>query len=72
MGAFSDLMLEAKGRGAQALAFVVDLGGYTGEPDRERWTCSAEHQTYPTTARGRSGEEALRNVVDALKRNEGT
>jgi len=69
MGAFSDLMLEAKGLRAGRLDFFVDLDGYDGTPDRERWTCIAVLPGGGHIARdtGRTGEEAVRRVVDKLK-----
>lgn len=71
MSVFSDLLLEAKERGAKHVAFAVDLDGYRGEPDRFRWTAkatlAADEPAVPHLAIGRSGEEALRELVNYLK-----
>ena len=72
MGAFTDLMLEAKLAGATSIGFRVDLEGFNGETDRLRWTARAvliePMLSVPHVAVGRSGEEALRELVTYLKK----
>lgn len=64
-------MLEAKAAGAISIGFRVDLEGFTGECDRLRWTARAvidPSPSVPHVAVGRSGEEALRELVVFLKK----
>ena len=69
MSVFSDLMLEAKVAGANTLCFVVDIEDFTGHSDRVRWTVrSFGDVKMPHVAVGRSGEEALRELVAFLKK----
>lgn len=71
MGAFSSLMLEAKQLGAIEINFNVRLGDYGGETDEtQRWAARAvldDPVRVPHVAVGRSGEEALRELVVYLK-----
>ena len=72
MGAFSDLMIEAQTLGALEIHFSVQLEGYKGDADTPRWAARAElrpdtfHQI-PHVAKGRTGEEALRELVGFLR-----
>lgn len=75
MSAFSDLMRRARAAGAWKLAFYVDLelavdrgqegsAGLSGPTDRT-WMCHVVKDG--RSANGRSGEEALRRVVQILE-----
>jgi hypothetical protein len=72
---FADLLLEAKLHGAERIEFSVDLAGYVGVPDRQRWTARATLASHepnvPHLAIGRAGEEALRELVNYLKATTG-
>jgi hypothetical protein len=64
MGAFSDLMVEAKALGATDLRFTVNLNAYDGVADHvPRWSCHFGH----LVECGRTGEEALRALVETLR-----
>lgn len=68
MSVFRDLMEEAATLGAARMGFLVDLQDYGEEDMTERWLCTV---TGPigeplTDAKGRTGEEALRRVVERL------
>lgn len=73
MSAFRDLILDAEKLGVTKLSWHVDVRGYA--EDAGRWQCVA---TVPfdgkpvwsdtLTARGRTGEEALRELVCFLQR----
>lgn len=72
MSAFIDLVNEAVALGATKLSWDCDTRDWDSEPRREgRWTCRATllkplHTVYE--AAGRTGEEALRQIVDFLRR----
>lgn len=63
-------MLEAKAEGATALKFWCDLTDYNGEADAvPRWEAYAlTEKGVPHRAAGRTGEEALRELVTFLKK----
>lgn len=65
MGAFRDLMADALAQGITRLRFEVDLPKHFGPDQTDSWTCVAGESPY---ARGRTGEEALRNFVEQVKR----
>lgn len=75
MGAFSDLMLEARKLGAAELNFNVNLNGFMGNVDVPRWSCrcklDASEKPVPNHAVGRTGEEALRECVTFLRMTAG-
>lgn len=65
-GAFGALLQELTDRGGRSAKFTVDLHA-SGE-DQERWQVQAmlrDHQL--KSASGRTGEEALRRLVEALR-----
>jgi hypothetical protein len=64
---FRDLLQRAKDAGAERVAFDVRLDGFFSAPDLEAWVATS-HPRYAITT-GRSGEEALRRLVDALERS---
>ncbi len=77
MSAFLALVAEAETLGVTKLSWTCDVRGWTEDPRRiGRWTARATvpeptsepqvHTTYEGL--GRTGEEALRVVVDFLKR----
>lgn len=64
-------MLErAHKAGAVALTFDVELDGYREDDTAHQpWECRAmTHPFIPNLARGRTGEEALRELVTFLER----
>lgn len=64
MSVFKTLMSRAKELGARKLWFDVDL---TADPTAEAWIAQTNSPGC-FMCRGRSGEEALRNLVDVLER----
>jgi hypothetical protein len=65
-------MLEAKAAGAAEISFHVNLRTYEGEgmDGMHRWAARAtldEPPNVPHVATGRTGEEALRELVTYLK-----
>lgn len=64
MGAFTDMLAEAKALGAERLAFSVDLTRTDGA--QRRWIASSPRGF--RVAFGRTGEEALRNLVEILRK----
>lgn len=71
MSAFADLISTAGVLGVTKVVWEADLSRWDEDPQREgRWTCRA---TTPKAAvavvesQGRTGEEALRRVVEFLK-----
>ncbi len=64
MGAFSDLMVEALELGIEDVEFTVNLRCYAGVADHvPRWSARAGAVKIPHVATGRTGEEALRELV---------
>ncbi len=85
MSAFADLIRDADNLGVSKLVWECDVRGWAKDPQRDdRWTCRATAldpfaccgegigpvQSAVYEARGRTGEEALRFVVDFLRRTE--
>lgn len=77
MSAFEDLCAEAEALGATKLVWSCDLKDYAKAPRQDgRWGCTASVATRDGSpvfldalqARGRTGEEAMRRIVDFLKR----
>lgn len=68
-GAFGKLLAEARESGAKVIDFRVRLEA--GPEDEQRWAAQDRdmHARYPklTTAHGRTGEEALRRLVEKLR-----
>ncbi len=68
----SGLIAEAEALGAVKLTWVCDVTGWTVDPQRDgRWTCKASLADATLTVVdcvGRTGEEALREVVAFLRR----
>lgn len=65
MGAFRDLMQEAVDQGMTRLRFEVDLPKYFSPDQADSWLCASGESPH---ARGRTGEEALRVLVEQVKR----
>lgn len=70
MSAFRELLLQAEKKGVDRLDFGVKLGSYD-ETSEEQWSCVARSTKYsglaPLIAKGRTGEEALRRVLDLIE-----
>lgn len=66
MSAFSQLLNEAGRLGIGELAFRVCPIDYREDDGRERWTCVGYRAQWSIAKRGRTGEEALRRVVEAF------
>lgn len=69
-GAFGELMAKVKRHGFAELDFHCDLA--RADDDLGRWTCSATkpfdgYQAHVSTAGGRTGEEALRRLVERIE-----
>lgn len=65
------LLLEAKAAGAEQIHFSVDLTAFEEPRTTENrcWACQAPGSTLvPHVATGRTGEEALRELVTFLKK----
>lgn len=60
-GTFGELLSEVRTHGIQYVTFTVDL---ESEPeDEQRWLITADRGT----SHGRTGEEALRRLVESLR-----
>lgn len=59
--AFEGLLMQAHALGVRDLAFAVDMHAYLRE-DPKAWNCHGADRN----AFGRTGEEALRNLVERL------
>jgi len=74
MSAFADLLRDAERLGVTKAVWECNLPGFIDRPEREgRWTCRATAPKLPAMvieADGRTGEEALRRVVEFLKATE--
>lgn len=71
MSAFADLIRESEGLGVDKLTWHCDVRGFTAdELQAGRWACLASGPgvVVPCRAVGRTGEEALREVVAFLRR----
>lgn len=71
MGAFRELLNQAEAFGVEKLVWECDVKGVTENELAQRWKCRASgpmgvELTVIETV-GRSGEEALREVVDFLR-----
>ncbi len=71
MGAFSDLLVEAKGLGAKHLVLTVNLNEYTGAIDVLRWSCESYEDGMHHRGCGRSGEEAVCEMITHLRTYKG-
>lgn len=69
MSAFLDLIAQAEALGASKLTWACDVPGWSEDPRKPgRWTCRATHAgDVVCEGLGRTGEEALRVVVDFLR-----
>lgn len=74
MSAFSDLLRDADALGVTKCTWTLNVAGYTARPEREGlWTCLATVPKMPVgtiETDGRTGEEALRRLVEFLKATE--
>ncbi len=74
MSAFRELLSQAESLGVTKLVFDVNLAGYNEEDQIHRWSCRASVASPAPVlmeamqASGRTGEEALRFVVEFLQR----
>jgi hypothetical protein len=64
VSAFSQLLDEAGKLGIGELTFRVNPIDYREDDGRERWECVGFRAPWTITKRGRTGEEALRRVVE--------
>ena len=69
MSAFRVLLEQADKLGVAKLVFACDVRGYREDDQMKRWTCTASgNGLAPAQGLGRSGEEALREIVGFLER----
>lgn len=72
MGAFADLLGQAQKFGAHEITFRVRLEGAPSPDGHRPWTATALlDPKVPNLAMGRTGEEALRELVAFLERTAG-
>lgn len=64
MSAFRDLLAVARSQGLTRIRFEVDLPQFFDQPEVNSWIAMTGESP---VARGRSGEEALRNLVEQAK-----
>jgi hypothetical protein len=64
---FVDLLKRARDAGATGVSFDVNLITFLSQPETDSWTAFALLGAEMLNQRGRSGEEALRNLVDRLE-----
>lgn len=63
MSAFRDLLKEAHSKGIRQMAFTVDLDDFFRDDQADSWMAfAADHPS----ERGRTGEEALRQLVGRI------
>ena len=68
MGAFAQLLVEARELGIEQIDFNVNLAEIKETPDVPRWVCRGiDHLDKSGFFAGRSGEEALRALVEDRK-----
>jgi hypothetical protein len=71
VSAFLDLIADAEKLGVTKLTWSCDVAGWSAEPQRPgRWKCRAsasDPEPVVFEGLGRTGEEALREVVDFLR-----
>ena len=63
-GAFGQLLATLTAKGGRTARFTVDL--HAGSEDQRRWEVVATMQDHLVEGRGRTGEEALRRLVELL------
>ncbi len=72
MSVFLELISRARSAGATRLQWECDVTDWASDPRRVgRWTCAAvatDRNAVPALATGRTGEEALRELVEAMER----
>lgn len=68
MGAFRDLMQEAHDKGVTDLAFYVNTPRLFADEESASWSATGIRAggQPPVAAEGRTGEEALRRLVEKL------
>lgn len=64
MSAFRDLLAQAFAQGVTSIRFNVDLPSFFANEQAQSWTASTGESPIAT---GRTGEEALRGLVDQVK-----
>ena len=64
MSVFRDLLAEAFAQGVTRIRFEVDLPAFFADEQAESWLAMSGESPI---ARGRSGEEALRVLVEQVK-----
>jgi outer membrane lipopolysaccharide assembly protein LptE/RlpB len=62
MSAFRDLLKQAHEKGVKVMAFDVDLDQFFGDEQSKSWGAT----TGSVAGQGRTGEEALRHLVERL------
>lgn len=62
MSAFRDLLREAHVKGVRTITFTVDLDAFARDDQAESWIAIRRGDA----AGGRTGEEALRRLVDRI------
>ena len=70
MSAFRDLLKQAHEKGATYMRFEVDLPKFFSDDQAESWTAAKitwhDLDDVPGLDKGRTGEEALRHLVERL------
>ena len=67
MSAFRDLLEQARAKGQTKLWFEVDLPAFFADEQSPSWSCGNELAGDNfAEAHGRTGEEALRHLVERL------
>jgi hypothetical protein len=64
MSAFRDLLKQAHEKGVRAMTFSVDLVSFFADEQSDSWR--AAEQSGGAVTKGRTGEEALRHLVERL------
>lgn len=67
MSAFRDLLAEAHAKGVTDVAFYCILPRFFGDEQAQSWSATGiRTNAAPVAAEGRTGEEALRHLVERL------
>lgn len=67
MSAFRDLLKQAHEKGARYLRFEVDLDAFFESEENPSWdVADTDKDAYMDYSTGRTGEEALRRLVEKL------
>lgn len=67
MSAFRDLLKQAHGKGVTDVAFYVQVPRFFADEQAASWSATGLRTgATPVAAEGRTGEEALRHLVERL------